>query len=270
MNTLYERDVYLSPVTNYVISSYIREYDIQKANISILHKYGILSLEEYNKYFNMDNLSRNIDMGNLIKYNQEANKILRDGFIQSRRLFFEANDIQEHEVLAIKKDAIYIINKIPSYTEFDGIVFRNKNIYTSFYKLPRLELYYYLDMINKIEKLDVKGINDEVLHLHENHFLDFLRYIFETAQTQPIEEVVKIITNFYNNYINLILDVGFYREFNSMSKFAIKSKNLFSFYSDTMSNEGKKYLEIGHNRDIIRFLYSYYSNIYFSTQNKRR
>lgn len=269
-SNLYLKDGYNSPIINYIISTYIREYDIEKANINILLKYGAITQEQYNKFLSMDSYSRKVAVGYLLRDNQEANKILRDGFVESRRLFFEANNIQDHEVLSIKKDAIFLINRIPSVLDFGQVRFIEKNIYTSFYKISNLEFYYYLDYIHNIEKLDIKGISDENLKLHENYMLDFLKYIFEIAQTSHISEVITIITNFYKQYINMELDIGYYRELNSMSKYNISTKTFSSFYADMLPDKDKKYLDISCNREILQTLYSYYSNIYFSSVGNKR
>lgn len=261
--SLYLKDTYISSYFNYIISSYIREYDIQKANISILYKYGILSEEEYNMYYNMDKLKRQISIGYLLKNNPNASKVLTEGFKESRKLFFENNNIQDINVLSIKKDAIFLINTIPNITEFGLITFVNKGIYTSYYRLTKtIEIYYYLDSINNIENLEVKGISD--ITPHEPYMIDFLKYLFELAETNTIDIVVSTISNFYREYISLNLDVGYYREFNPLSKFNIKSKSITSFYADMVSNNDKQYLDISCNRIILETLYSYYTSAYFS------
>lgn len=263
--SLYLKDTYVSPHFNFIVSSYIREYDIQKANISILYKYGAISENDYIKYYNMDKLKRQISIGYLLKNNPEISKVLKEGFIESRKLFFENNNIQESDILSIKKDAIYLINKIPSITEFGMVKFINKNTYTSFYRINKnIELYYYLDSINKKEILDIKGISEESISLHNNYIVDFLKYLFETAQTNSIDTVISILTNFYRKYVSLELESGYYREFNPLSKFNLNTKNIISFYSDMISEDDKKYLDISCNRILLETLYSFYTSAYFS------
>lgn len=265
MSNLYLRDQYSAKNINYIISSYIREYDIEKANINILLKYGAISKSQYDRYISMDKLHRNISIGVLIRDNKDINNILKKGFVECRKLFFEENNIQDYEVLSIRKDAIYLINTIPKVLDFDGVRFIEKNIYTSFYKLPKLDLYYYSDIIRNIEYLNIKGIRDDrSLQLHENYILDFLKYLFELAQSSNIDVVITTISNFYKQYINLELEAGYYRELNPMSKFNINTNLYKSYYADMIDRRDIKYLNISYNRIILETLYSYYSAIYLS------
>lgn len=260
MNELYKCTNYTADI-NYIISQYIREYDIEKANINILYKYGVIDIDTYNRLYIRERMERQIYIGNMIRDNPKINEVLEKGLLEARKMFLESNNIDESEVLSIKKDAIYIINKIPKYTEFGNIKFRNKNTYTSFYKLDKhIELYYYLDAINGEEILDVKGISDDLLYLHESYFLEFLKVCFESAQVEEPRDTLDIIINFYNQYINLELDTGYYREFNSYSKFRYKDNMsmVFNYVSDDVLDINKPYLNIACNLNYIRNLYQYF------------
>ena len=49
MNNLYQQTNYMADV-DYLISTYIREYDISKANINILYKYGVINKQQYDTF----------------------------------------------------------------------------------------------------------------------------------------------------------------------------------------------------------------------------
>lgn len=265
MNNLYRQINYNSDV-DYLISTYIREYDISKANINVLYKYGAITKSQYENYYIMNKNAREISVGILLRDNPEFNTVLQNGIIEAKRLFFEANNIQEEDVLSIKNDAVFIINKIPNVCTFDNIEFSLKNVYTSFYKLDNIELYYYFDIVTGGEKLDIKGINDKMLPLHEEYFLEFLKVVFNSAQAYSIQDTIDIITTFYNQYIKLELEVGYYREFNASSKFRLKDiSNYYSSYGVDMIGEWEKNkLDIICNLNLIRQLHQIYSGLYFS------
>src|SRR5574344_1702144 len=213
-SNLYENINYDSGI-DYLISSYIREYDISKANINILYKYGVISYDEYIAYFNMDKYSREVSIGNLQK-NPEITKILQNGIIEAKKLFFDANNIEDGDVLAIKNDAVLLINKIAHNTKFDNIEFINKELFTSYIKINNnTKLFYTYDNIRKIELFGVKGINKNNLSLHKDFFVDFLKEFFYCCENSTINETIDLVINFYNLYLNLKLDIGYYREFNS-------------------------------------------------------
>lgn len=268
MNNLL-KSVNYSMGINYIISGFIREYDISKANINILYKYGVLSKEKYEYYLTVDRMTRQIDMGILQREHEIAN-ILKNGIKEAKRVFFEVNNIEESDVLTIHNDAIFLINKIPSVTKFDNIEFVNKNIYTSYYKLGKLEIYYFYDPINNIENIDVKGINDNKLKIHEDYFLEFLKVVFSSAQTEGIKDTLDIIITFYKQYINMELDIGYYRNFDSESTYHLKSDiSKYSIFKAYTLEEHNKYdLDISCNLQLIIQLYKYYSSIHLNGNKK--
>lgn len=265
---LYEQSNYVTPL-DYFISSYIREYDISKANINILLYKGLISRDQYDYFYNLDRMSRQVEIGMMQRDNPVIRDAINHGFAEVRKLFFEANDIKDHEVIAIKKDAVYVLNKIPSQTTFGNIEFVCKNIYTSFYKVNKLELYYYCDSVNNREVLDVKGISDKALLLHNDYFLEFLLVLFSSAQIDPIEETIGLLQHFYAQYLSFKLDVGYYRNFNNRSLYLVKSiSDIARFEMQSCPEDKKQMIDISYNASLIREFYKIYSNIYFQTKNK--
>lgn len=263
MSILNKKDYIIN--TPYIISAFIREYDIRKANINILYRYGVLSKEQYEYYLKADRFTRQRDIG-LMQRDHKVDKILSQGIMKAKQDFFSSNNITEDDILAIKNDAVFIMNKIPSVTKFDNIEFVLKNTYTSFYKIGRLEFFYFLDTINNIEKLDIKGIGDDKLILHENYFLEFLKVVFASAQTESIKDTLDIIITFYNNYINRELDIGYYRSFDSESVYYVKSdlSDYHTYKAHFLEEHNKTDIDINHvNLKIIMELYKYYSSINF-------
>lgn len=219
MAHLFDLDSYTAPI-GYVISHFIREYDISKANINILLYKNLISKNQYEYYYNLPKQQRAILVGLLQRDNPKIRLGLTEGFGEVRHMFYKENNIHEYQVLSVKKDAIFLIDCIPKVTKFGNIEFVNKNIYTSFYNLDKIEYYYYAD--NNIDKLDVKGISDNILILHQNYMLDYLKYIFRLAQYGRIIDAIYSIQSFYNSFITYDLDIGYYRELNNRSLFRTK------------------------------------------------
>ena len=103
-------------------------------------------------------------------------QILNDGLAEYRQKFLETNQIPIQNLLSVKNDAMFLIDFVPQFTKFDNIEFVRKNIYTSFYHLGNLEIYYYLDSINDKEVIDIKGIDDKKLYLHEDYIILSCKY----------------------------------------------------------------------------------------------
>lgn len=255
----YLRDVYINKDIDFLISTYIREYDMKKANISILLSKGLITQEEYNYYASLKN--RSVVIGYLQRDNEEIKRELNNGFREYRQKFFETNNIQDHEVLAIRKDAIFLIAKEARFTNFDKVEFVNKNTYTSFYRLyDRYEYYYSCDRIHMIDKLDIKGISDNILPYHENYFCELLKCVFEAAELN-IQDAMQILSGFLHQYMNYNVEPGFYREFNDMSQFKINSNSIMSYRMNEIYNFDPYILDISYNRNIMEILLSYFMRV---------
>ncbi len=260
-------DSYNAPI-DYIISNYIREYDMSKANINILLYKGLISKSRYDYYFNLPKRSREIQIGCLIKRDAVINQALKEGFKEMRQLLFDANNLQDYEILSIKKDAVYVIGRQLSITKFKNVEFVCKNIYTSFYRLVNLEMYYYLDTKQR-EALDIKGISDNIIVLHEPFMLDFLKYIFYLAQNGQVLESLITIKNFYTDFISGKQDIGYYREFNNRSLFRSKVSigGNRIYFNSLNENVSVNDLDISFNIELLHQVYKIMLEAY--SQNRR-
>lgn len=264
----YEREYYTMQIP-FMVSCNITEYDMSKANISVLLASGLISKEEYDKLYNMPRMERQITIGKMQINNEKIKQGLKNGFAHYRKLFIESNGLQDSDILSIKKDAIFVINKEPRICEFDNYIrFTPKNRYTSFFKILGLEFYYLLDRLNGIENLDVKGISDDKLLLHGDYMVQFLCIVFEALNSRSPEEIIDIIVKFSERYLNRELDLGYYREFNADSGFRVSMKNT-QYLMDFALEEEKQYINISYNYKLIQELYKIASLLYSSTKKRR-
>lgn len=245
---LYKHDLYTSIITH-LFNSKIIEYDISKANISILLNENLISIDDYNYYINLPKDIRNIQIGKLQRDNEYIKEGLNNGFIKYRKLFFENNNIKDNDVLSIKKDAIYIIDKKCHNLDYGNVKFKEKNIYNLYIRFNnKYEFYYFIDIINNIEKLDIKGIKYDKIKLHENGMIDFLKFIFSSLFIDNIETVINYICNFLDEYNNFKLPISYYRELNSDSLYLYKTNGIQ--YKSNNYIDGIP-LNISYNRNIL-------------------
>ena len=247
---------------SYLTNALIYEYDISKANINILYTYNIINKETYDRLCNAPRMVRQKYVGYMQKDIKIVN-ILQKGIIESKKQLFESNNIQDYEVLSIKNDAVYMVNRTLDITKFGLIEFKQKNVYTGFYRIDNLELYYYFNNIYKQEILDIKGIRDEYLKLHEPYFLQFLKDVFNTIQTRNIWHALRIVKAFSAKYIQRQLDVGFYRQFNSDSTFHITLNNS-GFSIKNIEPVYMNSIDISTNLHILSELQKILYQIYFN------
>jgi len=267
-SNLYLKDNYIANIP-FLINTDVKYYDISKANISILYDKGLLSYDGYNRLFNLPKIQREIEVGIMMRDNIKINEELKNGFSESRKMLFDMNDIEDQSVLSIKKDAVYVINRTLLHTKFGTVEFALGGTYTSFYKVMDLEIYYN----SNYDKMDIKGINDNIIALHDNFFKDILSLIFTKAERQPINMTVEDLKYIIQLYTEMKLDQECYREFNRTSSFRFKSEfvpadNMHSLgvknLSEELSNNFEKYIDVSYNYHILMQLYYYYFNIYMN------
>ena len=252
---LYEKDMYIAPINN-VINHYIREYDISKANINILLYLGVIDKALYDELYYAPKQIRQIRIGYLQKDKKIA-KALSDGFKYMRSQFFSMNNLSDKDILSIKKDAIYVIDKIPNNTKISNdkntVQFVCKNTYTSWYRINNIEFYYLLDKANNIENLDIKGISDNMIALHQNYMLRLLRYLFNLASYNRFDEACITIKGFTNSLLSGNEDMNYFRELNNMSMYKTRYviDNGYNYLSAINQFINYKELDPSHNINIF-------------------
>jgi len=255
---------YTMPI-DFLFGHIIREYDLAKANITALHFYGKISDEDYNRYSAMEKTDREVAIGMLIRNNRMIYDHLRHGIESMKIRFVEQNSISSRDILAIKNDALFLIDVRPTLTEFQyaeqyKFEFKCKNTYSGYMKIrpdrgQTIELYSSIDTMNQTHKIDVKGINDNALLNHEKGFLKLIKIIFHSIEFNSFEDTLTTISNLYQEYINLKLPLEYYREFNSNSLFRYKGGIYGIYYSEFPPAKDKFNIDISYNLNILRDIY---------------
>ena len=271
---LWQKANYRSDI-QFLIDTNIYEYDISKANISVLRDANVLSEEEYQYYYQAPKNIREIAIGKLQGRNPEVTSILKNGITNARRIFQESNNIKDSEILAIRNDSMTIIGRPAEYLNAtDRVAFRMSGFYTSFYKINYQDYFYMYDVVNQTEDLAIKGLGDKGIELHKYYMLEFLLELFYSAQIEGVKTAIMLLQMFYNNYISRLLDINYYRELNPQSMFKLlfsdqhKRLSMRDIYTDTLIDRDKRYVDIGYNESILRYLNSIYASIYFGQQSK--
>ena len=213
MSELYKRDTYKNQNISYIFNQPIIEYDMKDAGFSIAKKYGLITEKEIKKLSSVDKKTRRVLLGTIERDRKDVKFGVSAGFIQSRKLFFEKNDISDEDVLSIKKDALFIVGYVEHEKIDNFINFRKKNVYSSFIRLGKLEIFYNSD------KIDVKGIGDDTLKLHEGYMSDFIKTFFKKMESSDRTSTLNFLRIFMDKYRLGQLDIEYYREFNSGSKY---------------------------------------------------
>ena len=266
MSELWKHQNYLLDIP-YLISHHIYEYDIQKANINVLYALGEITKEYYDVLSEMTKKQREIDVGYMLRDYKGLSDKLKEGIAYYRKKLFKNNNLEDRDILAIKNDAIFVIDKQLKNTKFDNVVFLQKNRYSIFLKLSKhLEVYFESDMVNGTISLDVKGIRDDKLELHHKYMASVIADVLYYMETKDINSGLTYLSEIYNAYVDKKLPMGYYRNFDAESKYNIRINNSvyeIDYCTDSMSN----CIDISCNLEILRTLYGYLTNLYIQ-QNR--
>lgn len=266
---LWERINYRSDI-HFVLDNCIREYDITKANISVLRDANILSESQYDYLLHCPKLEREVIIGKMQGSNPEITKILKAGIANARKVFMESNGIQDSEILAIRNDSITIFGNRPiiNLDISERVKFRESGVYTSFFHINAIDLYYFYDRVAQVERLDVKGLGDSGVSVHKDYMLDFITELLYCAQVDGVKYAIQLLQKVYSNYIERSLSIGYYRELNPGSKYKMHSSfSLYDqIYADNLTEYDKRYIDISYNENVLRELNKMLASIYFSTK----
>lgn len=242
---LYKHDLYTTDDYDYIISKRITEYDIKSAGINLCKYYRLLPKEKLKYLDTLDKNSQKIQIGKYMKSDKEFNKNHTKSFRWIRKEFFKSNNICDSDIISIKKDAIFIVSKKCKTCSFENVEFVEKNVYTSYHRFGNIELYYN----SRLDKLDVKGINNDLLYQHIS-FMNILKRIFKLLEENKHDEFIKFMKRFTDDYKNKRLSYKYYREFNSGSNFILnnnESKQNYVFGVNSMNDSLDDKLDISYN-----------------------
>lgn len=252
-SNLFSKDNYLINA-RMIKSVIITEYDISKANISILYDKGIISDDVYSYLYRLPKLDREIYVSNKIKTEgRSVHEIIKSGIIEAKRKLFSSNNIQDNEIIRIANDAVYIMrNYALAYTRFGNVEFKRKHSYSTFLRVGGLVILFsnFMGEIN----VDIIGLGKEQMKLHENYMITFIGSLLYLVETSTIDQVMDFYLYFYNKYLQKKLDIGFYREFNEISMFTTKSPTDGNKYGVSHIDSIDE-IDIGYNAGFLRELY---------------
>ena len=238
---IWERHNFTNHDIGMIINGEIIEYDIKSAGLSLAKEFGYLDKRTIEYLESLDKKRRNIHLGLLKKSNEQLSKKENEAFIEARRLFIVTNKLNVEDIIAIKKDAIFVSRRCLE-RKFGNIEFIAKNIYTSYLEINKFEFYY------NSRQLDIKGINDVVYEQHEKYMINFFQTYFSLLELNNKGKLIDYITNFVYQYKSKLLDIQYYREFNVQSTYRLNimvEKNVYGI--DNIDNSGFESIDIAYN-----------------------
>lgn len=234
-----QKSNYLNKEIPYLTNVNIYEYDMSSGGFNILRSKKVFSKDVEDSLLKMNKEERNITIGKILRKKPKLSEILINGFKEYMTEFCKVNGIKNEEILSIKKDAIFIINKRCKNLKLNEYVeLKEKNKYTSYLYLSEIEFY------NNRFDCHVKGINDNILD--RNLFFNEIKNIMKLMEKNNDEVLFRYLRKLQKNYLEYEVDKEMYREFNSNNQFRVEVIGK-SFYFDNIEEEMLDYISIEYN-----------------------
>lgn len=229
---IWEKDLWVNPNIPYLFNREIIEYDMKSAGLSLIREYKLLPDKQIEKLLKLGKQDLNRKIGLMERDNKELVKQKKEAFKNAREAFFRMNGLEDNDVLAIKKDAIFCTKRCKNCQIGTYILFREKNRYSSYIKLNKgkLELYYSHDYTD--DHLDVKGIGEENLKLHDSGMTAFFWQFFRHMEMETAESTLMWMRTIVDMYKSFQLPLCYYRQFNAKSSYILKNGEEYMEYWD--------------------------------------
>jgi hypothetical protein len=245
-NHLYLKHNYLNKDIAYLRNNIIREYDMVNAGINILRHNNIFSQEEYDQLNSMDKLEKNILVGKFLKNNPDISDALMNEFINIRKELFDRNGITDDDVLSIKKDAIFVINKKIHDLELNEFYqFQEKNKYIGYMNIDNKEFYY--DMTKR--RLDIKGFSKHIKEFHKDYLFKELEELMYLDLSDEKNMVFEKLIQFKYNFVTKELPKEYYYDI-QQGKYLFETIGQM-FHLEDIDDDLKKICFINNNLNFI-------------------
>lgn len=238
---IWERHNYTNHDIGMIVNGEIIEYDIKSAGLNLAKEYRYIDRSILDRLEKMEKKIRNIRLGLIKKKDEQIGKQENEALIKARKLFIVSNKLNVEDIIAIKKDAIFVSRRCNE-RKFGNIEFVPKNKYTSYMEINKLEFYY------NSTQLDIKGIGDVVYEQHENYMIDFFKTYFSLMELGNKTKLIDYITNFVFRYKSRLLDLRYYRELNVQSTYRLNITVERDIYGvDNIDSLSFDAVDIGYN-----------------------
>jgi len=205
---LVEKTNYLNKEILYLKNTSITEFDIKSAGFTTIKVKKLLSEEVISDLEKMSKDQRSIYIGKQILKYPNIGEELINTLIDVRKDFVILNNIEEEDILSIKRDAFFIIKKSPSILDIGGFEFREKEKYSSYAYLNGKEFYY----SSRTDKLDIKGLSEDVKNQQEAYFLKDIKKIMSLGEKVSSDQMFLFLKQYRSKYLNRKLEKETYRD----------------------------------------------------------
>ena len=235
----HKKDRFINKNILYLFNTDIYEYDMKSAGTSIMEEFQIVTKDIIRELKELPKKQRVVREGNLQK-NKDISSKLSDGFSEIRKRFYIENSIELDDIVSVNKDAIFVTKRCNE-LKFGCVKFVEKHHYSSYLRLDCFQFYYN-------GEIDVKGISDKIIGLHDDGIMKVIKSFFRNMETSDKKTTLIHLRRVITDYKTRQLPVSYYREFTPSSKFKVIED---SWEYDDFWEDRKDELDISYNLEKI-------------------
>lgn len=233
--SILERGQWVDRTIDLLIGTLV-EYDMRDGGLSILKEYKMLPPYMIEKIEKMKKgTQRNAFIGKLKHHElyHDIPKMQNEKFKELRMLFGEMNDLEDCDIFAVRKDAIFVKRYCYNTKIGEYIEFREKNVYDAMMRINGIEFYWKKDS----KLMDIKGIADTVIHKHDGHLnlviWTFIKYLASFDEDGARKYLVSII----DKYKFFELGAEYYRMYDNNSAYQMIINDKLMLIDDVGKSE---------------------------------
>jgi hypothetical protein len=209
-----ERHQWINPDVHCLRGVTVREYDMADAGMSTVRKLGLFP-RELARLEATPKGERLVELGKLVGGDPAASAAIMADLVEARTAFGAANGLDDGDILAVRRDAIFVAGKRCTELAVSGHVFKEKARYSSYYRVGKVELLWSA----WDRRLDVKGLGKETRAFQAEHMLSKAASLISVSEKCSARQTMESARHLRHEYLGLRLPAGCYREMNSHNLF---------------------------------------------------
>lgn len=216
------------------------EYDMRDGGLNILKEYKLLPpymIERVEKL--KKGTARNQFVGKL-KYHElyhDVPKIQNEKFKELRMRFGEMNELEDSDIFAVRKDAIFVKRYCYETRIGEFIEFREKNVYDAMMRInsnnSNIEFYWKPND----KTLDVKGLVDHAVRKHDGYLNEMIWTFMKHLASFDEDSARRYIVSIIDKYKFLELEPEYYRMYDKSSAYQMIINNEVVLIDDVGASE---------------------------------
>ena len=227
---MYGKLLWENPDNPYVINKNIVEYDMRSASLSVSRRFKLLPDTLLDELERMPKDVRTKKIGLLQKDDKVFSDNLINAILQTRKEFIQQNGITSDDIVTLHSDALMFIQKHPIQDNIGTVQFVKKNVWTSYIRYGRVEMFYDDGVIT------YKGLPKEMIQQHTMGINKYLLIIFDKLESDD-QSIFDYIRKFQKRYLQDKLPEYYYISFGKTGAFKYENLKLFSFIAKIAMDE---------------------------------